>query len=178
MMPGENGFDFAAPICAEMRASSPGADPDADRAQRRRRIASRALRAASTIISASPSSRANWRCASPRSCAARSRAPRRGAGRRRCASASSASISTRGELRQRRRNHPPHRPRARNAAAARRERRRDGFARGLGGPAAPATSARSMCRSTGCAARSSAIRPIRCICRRRAGPAIACLVDR
>ncbi len=38
---------------------------------------------------------------------------------------------------------------------------------------APSTNARSTCRSTGCGARSSAIPPIRCSCRRCAASAIA-----
>ena len=51
--------------------------------------------------------------------------------------------------------------------------RRDRAARRADRATAPSTSARSTCRSTVCGARSSAIPPIRCSCRRCAASAIA-----
>ena len=44
----------------------------------------------------------------------------------------------------------------------------------LAGSGGPPMSGRLMCRSTGCAARSSAIPPIRCICKPRGARATAC----
>ena len=140
------------------------ADPDADRARRRRkphhgprdrrrRLCRQAVRAARTVAAhrQHPQARA-------------SRPPRRRSesvrfgpfvfhlGARRIAP--------------RRGDHPPHRPRARDAARAGR-RRRAKPCRAWRSPATAArsASARSTCRSTGCAARSSAIPPIRCSCR-------------
>ena len=93
MMPGETGFEFA----SRMRADLQRADPDADRARRRRkpdqgprdrrrRLCRQAVRAARTVAAHRQYPEA--------------RAAGRGAARsNRCASASSCFISARGELR-------------------------------------------------------------------------------
>ena len=73
MMPGETGFEFARRAAHVVDR----ADPDADRARRRREPHHRAWRSAPTTMSASRSSRANCRCASPASSSARSRRRRR-----------------------------------------------------------------------------------------------------
>ena len=93
MMPGETGFDFAQSLRADLRR----ADPDADRARRRRepdqgprdrrrRLSVEAVRAARTVAAhrQHPQARAAGGGA---------------AGRSRCASAPSSFISARGELR-------------------------------------------------------------------------------
>ena len=80
MMPGENGFDFAARLRRQRAGPRARPDPDADGPQPKRKTGCAASRPASTIISASPMSRASCRCGSPRSCAGRQ--PRAAPGRR------------------------------------------------------------------------------------------------
>ena len=135
------------------------ADPDADRARRGREPHRGARDRRRRLSSASRSSRASCRCASPTSSSARARRRRRRSSR--CASAISCSISARGELRRGEEViHLTDRERDMlrvlaatpgetvPRAGARRQRRRR------------SASAPSTCRSTACAARSSAIPPI------------------
>ena len=159
-MPGESGFDLAQSI----RASFDRADPDADRARRDREPHRRAWSSAPTTMSPKPFE--------PRELSLRiANILKRAQPRRRAAGGIGALRAVRLSSRraaswQGRGGRAPHRPRARHAAragrapgetvprhgAGRRRRRRS-------------TNARSTCRSTGCGARSSAIRPIRCSCR-------------
>ena len=78
MMPGENGLEFAARLRADASELRPRADSDADRPDGGGGPDAPVSSPGSTTISASPMSRASFRCASPPSCGARSRARRRG----------------------------------------------------------------------------------------------------
>ena len=69
--------------------------------------------------------------------------------------------------------HSSHRSRARHAAHSGAGAGRDRAAQRADAATAPSTSARWTCRSTVCGARSNAIPPIRCSCRRCAASAIA-----
>ena len=166
MMPGETGFELARDLRASssvpilmLTARDEAAEPHRGALARRRRLCRQAVRAD-----------ASCRCASPISSSARAR-PRAppveiGALRR-------FPLPPRARRAQaRRRGRPSHRPRARHAAAAGGDARRNGAAAGARRQRRrrPA-SAPSTCRSTACAARSSAIPPIRCWCRRCAGSA-------
>ena len=145
------------------------ADPDADGARRRRephqgsrdgrrRLSVEAVRAARTVAAHRQYSQAH--------AAGGGAAGRVGALR-------TVRLSPRARrIAQRRGDHPADRPRARNAAHSCRRRRAKPW-RAWRSPAmaARSASAPSTCRSTGCAARSSAIPPIRCSCRRCAASA-------
>ena len=110
MMPGETGFELAARSAHVVER----ADPDADRARRGARAASRGSRSAPTTMSASRSSRASCRCGSPTSCK-RARPARDAGGRNRALRRVRLPHRAR-RAQARRRGHPPHRPRARHAA--------------------------------------------------------------
>ena len=113
MMPGESGFELAKALRDVLRR----ADPDADRARRQPKAASRGSRSAPTTTCRSRSSRANCRCASD-NILKRARPAAARAGGDRCASVPSSSSSTRGELRKGDEIVPSDRPRARHAAHA------------------------------------------------------------
>ena len=145
------------------------ADPDADRARRgrephrgagdrRRRLCRQAVRAARTVAAHRQHPQAR---AAGRDAAGRVRALRRFRLPHRARRAQA-----------RRRDRPPHRSRARDAARCWRRRparpcraSRSPATAATAAMAARSASAPSTCRSTGCAARSSAIPPIRCSCR-------------
>ncbi len=147
------------------------ADPDADRAggkgephrrpgDRRRRLRGQALRAARIVA-------ADRQYPQAAAAGAAARAGRDGAVR-------PVPVSPRARrAAARRRDGASHRPREGHAATAGGGARRDGAApRPHRQRRAPPASARSTCRSTGCAARSRTIPPIRCSCRPCAASAI------
>jgi two-component system, OmpR family, phosphate regulon response regulator OmpR len=168
MMPGEDGISLTA---LAARGIGGAGDP-ADRARRDRATASPGSRPAPTITCPSPSSRANWCCASTPSCAARPRpSPATMAPRLLMLGRLRYDIES-GELRDGR---EPVRLTQTEAALMRifaqpgqvisREALVDHLGRDRGRGEQRRRNARSMCRSPACAARSSPTRSARAICR-------------
>ena len=154
MMPGENGFDLARAIRAGsavpilmLTARDEKESPHQGPRNRRRRLSGEAVRAARAVA-------ARRQHPAPRPAAERSA--------RRIRALRSVRIPPRPRgTAPRRGDDPPHRPRAGYAARARRQCRRDGACgRRLPATVTASANALSTSRSTGCAARSKAIRPI------------------
>src|ERR1700730_2265969 len=136
----------------------------------RRKAASRACKSAPTITSPSRSSRASWYCES----AISSSAPRRRRWRRWSRSRSDPTSIIWIAANCARATRPFISPIANARCCASSPWHAARRCRAARSPAtAPSTSARWTCRSTGCGARSNAIPPIPCSCRRYAASAIA-----